>query len=853
MHQGTWLPLAHAVFTYIGASAMYRLFMLPVAAEQPDSTEGAHVRRRPAPGWWLAVVAALAVSVLAGLASPSAYSETMDSMEASSVQHRFDIESIESRVQSAVLSAVILYGSEGAGAFETITPETKQTGTIYPFVLDAETLEPVANGAFPNLDGVIPDTVTLADRPAEDILSDLRLNGTWVEYMATNPNTDTVQLKRAWLYLHDGYIFGSGHYLFESGIQAVVDEAVAMFNSEGRAAFDAITPDVPALTDALYPFVLNFTTSETVAHGAYPDKRGAIPISSLYRADRPWSQIQQDLLDHGSTWASYVFTNPNTGTDQLKRTWLYLHDGYIFASGYYLQDSRVQSLVEEAVHLYASQGTDAFEIITPEPGERLGSLVYSFVLETDPLTVRAHSGLPDRVGTVDGHLSEADKSLSQIRDELDSEEGTWVAYLSENPNTRTDQLTRTYLAEYDGYIFGAGYYFPDSRIQSVVDEAIYAYRSHGDAAFETISSGDLNTGNLWPIVRNSTHVVAYGLVGPAKELGFNYQRLLGPISEVLSQSDARYANTPDSNLATAKKGGTTFTSALNKNPSTQTEQIKISYGALHDGYIFSSAYAVPDADAQSVVDYALFIYESNKENDAWVDIITPDDPVITDDIYPFVMNATTWKGVAHGVLPDRIGVTATSIQETSVRPFEAVRADLDEDGSAWVTYTFLNPDTGTNQLKRTWLVERDGYIFAAGYYIFDSRVQTIAYDGTLDFDQLGRDAAFAKINVVPDKPNSLYLFVVDPGNGTVQAQGVDPSSVGSSSDWQAALVAEPNLLNKLETENGEFVTYQFLNPTNGQVEPKRTWLTMHEGYVFGAGYYPPDPTGHAAFMWFLFG
>ncbi len=132
-------------------------------------------------------------------------------------------------------------------------------------------------------------------------------------------------------------------------------------------------------------------------------------------------------------------------------------------------------------------------------------------------------------------------------------------------------------------------------------------------------------------------------------------------------------------------------------------------------------------------------------------------------------------------------------------------------------------------------------------------MQAIAYDGTLDFDQLGRDAAFAKINAVPGTPNSLYLFVVDPGNGTVQAQGVDPSLVGSSSDWQAALAAEPNLLNELETENGEFVTYQFLNPTNGQVEPKRTWLTMHEGYVFGAGYYPSDSTGHAALLRFLFG
>lgn len=254
-----------------------------------------------------------------------------------------------------------------------------------------------------------------------------------------------------------------------------------------------------------------------------------------------------------------------------------------------------------------------------------------------------------------------------------------------------------------------------------------------------------------------------------------------------------------------------------------------------------------------MVDYAIFIYESNRENDAWIDIITPIDPIITDAIYPFVLNATTWEGVAHGVLPDRIGVRANSILNTSVEPIEDIHAELAEDGTAWVTYPFLNPDTGTYQLKRTWIVERDGYIFAAGYYILDSWVQALVFGTTLKYDQLGKDVAFASINTIPDDeyieedggpaidpPASFYMFVVDPDTGTVEAQSLNPSVAGTITDWEATLAATPNLPDVLDRDGQDFVMYSVSNPVTGQEEFKRTWLTMHDGYIFGVGYHDSD-------------
>ena len=38
-----------------------------------------------------------------------------------------------------------------------------------------------------------------------------------------------------------------------------------------------------------------------------------------------------------------------------------------------------------------------------------------------------------------------------------------------------------------------------------------------------------------------------------------------------------------------------------------------------------------------------------------------------------------------------------------------------EDGT-WLSYVFLNPATGAEELKHTWAVKRDHLIFASGWY-----------------------------------------------------------------------------------------------------------------------------------------
>ncbi len=751
----------------------------------------------------------------------------MEAMEVIPTHSRYDQDSVESRVHVVILDALLLYQMDGTGAFDSITPtESTYDDTIYPFVLNGTTFETVANGAFSNLSGIIPDDIINADRPTYHILADLtRDGGTWVEYMATNPDTGTIQLKRAFLYSHDGYIFGAGHYLQESRVKYAVDEAVRLFNTEGHGAFEIITPQDILRTAEPYPFIFVESTLMTVAHGAIPDRIGHIPYSILNTGDRPIEDILDDLERDGDTWVEYIFTNPDTDTRQLKRTWLYSHDEYIFGSGYYLPDSRVQSHVEEALHLYKSRGTSAFDMITPEIARPLVSY-YPFVINATSLEIVAHGARQNLVGDTADFLVAADRSIERIREDLVRDGSTWIAYMSVNVDTRTLQLTRTYISLYDGYIFGAGYHLPDSRAQSMADKAIYAYRSHGADAFDTITSGDLNEGSLYPFVRNSTSYVI--------SIGKNHH-LIGTQPTITGVPLHATSETLE------HRGGNTWRHLVINDPSTGTQQIKRTWYTSHGGYLFGTSYTVADSDVQSVVDYAVFIYESNKENNSWADIITPKELVATNELYPFVLNRTTLETVAHGAIPDRIGHIPYSILNTGDRPIEDILDDLERNGSTWTEYTFTNPGTDTKQPKRTYMYMRDGLIFASGYYVFDAQIQTIAHKGVLEYIRDGKDAFLANTNAMHEVV-STYLFVIDPHTGVVEAQSVDPGTIGDISEWQVILQhnASVSQTDELEAQRGKWAEYEFINPSTGQMEQKRTWLTMHDGLIFASGYYASD-------------
>ena len=766
------------------------------------------------------------------------------------IVEQFSHESIQARVQATVTDTVLLYASEGDDSFDEISARALYAPDV--FVLDADATMVVAHSAGLSLtsqpgpnwigggavvarstDPGQTDTdlgpLSRADRPLDEILNDINLNGgTWVYHMFPHPDTGIVQQKHSWLYEHDGYIFGSGYYLHDTEVQALVEGAVDLYKSKGDAAFDEITPEDAIITADVYVFVLNLDTAKTVAHGITPSLVGTTSDTFLYKSEKPYDQIRDELEQYGHTWISYVFLNPSADTAQIKRTWLELHDGYIFASGYYLPDSRVQSLAEGAQLLYQSQGQAAFEIITPEARAHSDAL-YPYVLNATTTEEVANGAFPEQVGRISAQFVPPDRPVEEIRADLAQDGHTWITYVQTNPDTNTSQVKRAYMQLHDGYVFASGYYLPDSRVQAVVDLAVSSYKSVGTDSFEAINSG------LGSSIGDSLYVSVLTLTGTVAASGVPDDRVeeLGGLQvnndrDLLAIYDDLFED------------GTVWVERVTANPATGTDQVKRTWLYLFDEHIFLSGYYLPDSEVQSVVDNALFLYKSMGE--AAFDIITPEAPITTDDIYPFVITADDYRTVAHGTLPDFVDKCCSdAIQTTGDRPFEDVLAELEEDGGAWVTYTFLNPNTSTDQKKRTWLALHDGYIFGSGYYIRDSQAQSIVNNAILTY-QLDPENAFAIINAISEEgPTEAYPFVINAATYEIEAHGANTDRIGNISValTQADRSVE-EILADLESNSGTWSHYTFVNPLTGEEDKKRSWLALYGGYIFGSGYYNID-------------
>ena len=140
-------------------------------------------------------------------------------------------------------------------------------------------------------------------------------------------------------------------------VQRVVEETTRMYDADRESAF----ADITALAGnpvVHYPFVLDPDTKTVVAHGAIPDRVGT-PSQIILGgyADKPYDVIIGELQNSDGTWVDYIFLDPTTNEDGLKRSWLVLHDGYIFGAGFYYSiEDKINRVLDDAIALYEADG-----------------------------------------------------------------------------------------------------------------------------------------------------------------------------------------------------------------------------------------------------------------------------------------------------------------------------------------------------------------------------------------------------------------------------------------------------------------------------------------------------------------
>ena len=240
-----------------------------------------------------------------------------------------------------VKAAIKRYESEGLDATVAYYNEQESIdGQWYVFILDENDLM-LAHAANPDLVG---RPASEADGPnsypaGEAVVAVADEDGEWFSYTFTNPSTGTVETKHSWMVAYDGLTFGSGWH--ERGpskadvsayTRDFVVRATDLYSAIGHEATVAYYNAKDSVDGQWYVFIID-EDGYTISHHN-PMFRGRDP--SL-RVDAAGYFYGDDLLaaTESGRWVDYVLLNPETGDDRQKHTWAVLHDGLIFASGWY--------------------------------------------------------------------------------------------------------------------------------------------------------------------------------------------------------------------------------------------------------------------------------------------------------------------------------------------------------------------------------------------------------------------------------------------------------------------------------------------------------------------------------------
>jgi signal transduction histidine kinase len=111
---------------------------------------------------------------------------------------------------------------------------------------------------------------------------------------------------------------------------------------------------------------------------------------------------------------------------------------------------------------------------------------------------------------------------------------------------------------------------------------------------------------------------------------------------------------------------------------------------------------------------------------------------------------------------------------------------------------------------------------------------------TIDyFAANGAEATIAAVNAGGAfHQGKLYVFIIGP-DGTSLANAADQTNIGKDSRLLQDADGKFYGVEILEraTAEGVWVDYKRLNPANGKIEPKTSWVRKIDGYVIGCGYY----------------
>ncbi len=410
-----------------------------------------------------------------------------------------------------------------------------------------------------------------------------------------------------------------------------------------------------------------------------------------------------------------------------------------------------QFFVDEAIRFYHENGREAAVARYTDPASVDGPW-YVFILDEEGITI-AHPTRPDFVGTSPAVRKDVNGKPYGLQVVAAPEEGAWVSYVFENPETGELQRKNTWVVRRDGLVFGSGWYEPGTTIddpaaftRTFVKQAIDLYDAIGrDAAIAFYNTPESIHGQWYVFISDEDDVLVAHAPVPAN-VGLGADDIRGP------------NGFPTGRLvmdgATAEGAWVRY---VFLNPATGVSETKRSWVVRYDGLVFGSGWYEPApakddpaAYTRALVDQAAHLASVSGRERAVAYYNTPES--VDGPWYVFIADG---DGViiAHPVRPDLIGTDSGVLTDVNGKEFGRELVAVDEAG-AWVDYVFANPETGELQRKNTWAVRSGGLIFGSGWY------EPASASGEVGAPPTGTGLAHASARSLPAVAPPLLLLAL---------------------------------------------------------------------------------------------
>ena len=370
-------------------------------------------------------------------------------------------------------------------------------------------------------------------------------------------------------------------------------------------------------------------------------------------------------------------------------------------------------LVRDAISRYESEGLDA-TVAYYNAKESVDGQWYVFIID-DNQTIISHAPNPDLVGK-DASQALGPNSYptgSAVAASAD-EDGAWFDYTYANPASGVVETKHSWVVIHDDITFGSGWYErgpgksdAPAYTKAFVQQAMNLYVALGLEETVAYYNTEESVDGQWYvfIIDDNQTIISHA---PNPDLvGKDASQALGPNSYPTGSAVA----------ASADEDGAWFDYTY-ANPASGVVETKHSWVVIHDDITFGSGWyergpGKSDAPAytKAFVQQAMNLYvalgleetvayyntEESVDGQLYVFIIDPDG-------YTIAHHNPWFRGRDPSL---RVDATGYFYGDDLLSATEA---------GHWVDYVLLNPESGENRQKHTWIVRHDGLLCTASTY-----------------------------------------------------------------------------------------------------------------------------------------